>query len=421
MEFQILGDVDKDRFYCAGSFTKVMTTFVCLSFLSEKYELKNILDNDYFFDSVSKTPSAREFLTIMHHIIGSHFSIRDICTFYDGLPYTFDLPAAELENVDAGKLFKHHSVMDEKVFLEICRNCITQVDPNRCKFHYSELSIILLGYLIEQIYGVTMESLYQKYVIDAFSLRHSVFSRTRPDNVYYQDLSVRYDYPCVALMDHGFFCYGNGYFTTLNEQKKLLQQMLLTPVFEVMSDLTHARIAISTHIMNGLTVELHLAGDDLVVGYDGMSYSGCNAWAYSKKQGKGYLTFADDHDPAYQLIHGAIGYEDYDEAPLHAKQIYQDFLKTRHYEFEKKALPAEYIGSYQRVQMNDSMLDTVFTVGEHHIEIRNPTLVKYDVLYDHGVYRIACQDYMHGSKVGFYQARSGRRYMLFDGMLYRKM
>jgi hypothetical protein len=420
MTIEIVGNVDRNRFYCAGSFTKVLTTFVCLSWLAEKYDLKTILDDEHFLDSVSTNPSAREFLSILQDKIGSQFTLRDVCTFYDGLPYTFDLSERELEYADQGRVFKHHSITHEKTFLEMCRNCITPVDPNRCKFHYSELSIILLGYLIEQISSIKMEDLYQKYVIDAAGLKKSKFSRTQPEGVYFHDLSPNYDYPCVALMDHGFFCYGNGFFTTIDEQKQLLEYLFETPVFAEMIDTTHARAALN-QIMNGLTIEIRVAGDDKVYGYDGMSYSGCNAWAYSVKQNKGYLTISSDPEPAYNLIHEHIGHPHYDDVPPHTLKIYQDFLKNRHYEFETKATPDEYQGQYRRIIINESNLDMLFTVGDHFIDIRNPEPIKYDVLYDHGVYRIACDDHMHGSKVGFYQAKSGNRYMLFDGVLYRKV
>ncbi len=420
MTIEILGSVDKDKLYCAGSFTKLLTTYVCLSLLAEKYDLKSICDDENFFDSICLNTSSRSFLQTLQKTIGSQFTLRDVCTFYEGLPYTFDLSASELEAVDQGKPFKHHSIMDEEEFLTRCRTCITLVDPNRCKFHYSELSIILLGYLVEQIYEIRIESLYQKYVIDAFGLKNSLFSRTRPPGIQYHDASPHYDYPCVGIMDHGYFCYGNSFFTTLNDQKKLLEGIIETPVFAEMTDVTHARVALH-QIMNGLTIEMRAAQDDIVCGYDGMSYTGCNVWAYSFKQKKGYLTTAPDTEPAYKLVHDKIGYMAYDHVPPHTEKIYQDFLAHRHYEFEKTAIPAECLGQYQRVQINDSKLDTIFTVGEHFIAIRNPDPIEYEVLYDHGVYRIACDDHMHGAKVGFYQAKSGNRYMLFDGMLYRKI
>ena len=71
--------------------------------------------------------------------------------------------------------------------------------------------------------------------------------------------------------------------------------------------------------------------------------------------------------------------------------------------------------------INTKNLDIIFTVGSHFIEIRNPEMLRYDVLYDHGIYRIACKDHMHGTKVGFLQAKSGHHYMSFDGTLYQKI
>jgi len=286
---QIIGPVDKDRLYCSGSFTKFLTTFVSLSLLSEKFELKNSLDDDHFLDTLCVNPEAKNFLHLFQKIIGSRFTIRDICSYYAGLPYTFDLSEKELESVESGNPFKHHAVPDEETFLYLCKNKITPVYSNRCKFHYSEISIIFLGYLIEKIYNVKMEDLYQQYVINPFKLKHSVFSRTRPENVYCQDLSDQYDYPSIAILDHGYFCYSNGYYTTLNDMKILIESMVENVIFQHMIDLTHARAA-SNRLMNGLTVEIRLVNDDVLVGYEGLSYSGCSLWAYSLKNKKGYIS-----------------------------------------------------------------------------------------------------------------------------------
>jgi hypothetical protein len=420
MTFEIIGNVDHNRLYCTGSFTKFLTTYVCLSFLSEKYDLNHILDDDYFLDQVCQNESSKAFLLLFQQTIGSRFTLRDVCSFYDGLPYTFDVSALELEQVDHGQPFKHHGILSEETFLTMCRTCITQVDPNRCKFHYSELSIIFLGYIIEKIYSVKMEDLYQQYILDTFSLKSSSFSRVRPPNVAVEDLSDQYDYPAISIQDHGYFCYSNGFYTTLLDQKKLLEGLLHTPIFIMMTDISKARAA-SPRIMDCLTVELRVVKDDLIYGYEGLSFSGCNIWAYSTKYQKGYLTTTNSEEDAYTIVYGKFGYDVFDKVPEHTEDIYRQFLANSHYDFTEKSIPTEYVGSYRRVMINTKNLDIIFTVGSHFIEIRNPEMIRYPVLYDHGIYRIACKDHMHGTKVGFLQAKSGHHYMSFDGTLYQKI
>lgn len=419
MDFEIIGDVDHNRLYCTASFTKFLTTFVCLSLLAEKHDLNIVLDDENFLDSLCTNPTTKSFLTLFQTTIGSKFTIRDVCTYYNGLPYTFDLAPDELERVEEGHPFKHHSVMSEDEFLYRCKHYITQVDPNHCKFHYSELAIIFLGYLTEKIHHTTMEALYQRYVLDAYQLEHSLFSRTRPPHADARDLSPLYDYPSIAIMDHGYFCYSNGFFTTLLDQKKLLEGLVDSPIFHVMTDISKARAA-SNRIMNGLTVEIRIVGDDIIYGYEGLSYSGCNIWAYSAKHKKGYLTTSDDEDGVYDIIYGKFGYTEFDKAPAHTQEIYQHFLASEHFKFTEQAIPAEFIGKYHRVNINESSLPIIFTVGEHFVEIRNPEMIKYDVVFDHGTYRITCRDHMHGTKVGFHRANSGKLYMMFDGTLYKK-
>src|SRR3990167_1935088 len=305
MTIQIVGAFDKNTLYCTGSLTKLLTTYVCLSLLSEQYDLKKILDDDNFLDSIAITPSSNDFLTFFQNLLGSHFSLHDICSYYAGLPYTFDPSDEEIENADAGYPFKHHTIPDEETFLSFCKNNITPVYSDKSKFHYSEISIIFLGYFLEKVYDIKIESLYKKYIIDKFELKKSVFSRTRVKDVYVQDLSDHYDYPSIAITDHGYFCYSNGFYTTLNEMKTIIEHFLRAPVFHVMVDIKNARAA-SNRLMNGLTIELRKVQDDLIYGYEGLSFSGCNLWAYSTKKKQGYLTFNNSEEEVYQIVYDKL-------------------------------------------------------------------------------------------------------------------
>ncbi len=421
MTIEIIGSVDKDRLYCAGSFTKFLTTFVSLSLLAEKYELENILDDDNFLDTICVDEQANDFLHLFQNIIGSQFTIRDLCSYYAGLPYTFDLSEQELASVERGNPFKHHSIPDEETFLYRCRNKITPVYPNRSKFHYSEISIIFLGYLIEKIYNVKMENLYQKYVINKFKLKHSLFSRTRVEGVYCQDLSDHYDYPAIAILDHGYFCYSNGYYTTLSDMKILIENILLDPVFKQMTDVNHARAA-SNRLLNGLTVEIRLVNDDVLFGYEGLSFSGCNLWAYSTKKKQGYITFSNNEETIYdEVYNNKLGYTECDKVPLHAQVDYSRFLKNYTEDYTEKNVPQEFQGNYHRVKINEKDLQEIFLVANNFMVIRNPEEVKYDIIYLKDNYRIKNKDGVHGAKVGFYSAESNNKYMVFDGTLYKKI
>lgn len=421
MSIHIIGEVNPERVYCAASGTKFLTTFVCLSLLSEQYELKNILDDDHFLDSICVNPEANDFLKLFQKIIGSRFTIHDICSYYAGLPYTFDLSEKELASVDAGNPFKHHCVPDEETFLYLCKNKITAVYPTRSKFHYSEISIIFLGYLIEKIYSVKMEDLYQTYIVNPFNLTKSTFSRKRVKDVYCQDLSDEYDYASIAILDHGYFCYSNGYYTTLNDMKILIENIVETPVFKQMIDINHARAA-SPRLMNGLTIEMRLVDDDLLVGYEGLSFSGCNLWAYSTKHKKGYLTFSLNEETIYDDIYkNKFKRSEFDKVPAHTQVDYVKFLKNYIPLYEEKSVPEEYQGNYHRVKINEKNLADIFVVGNHFIIIRNPEEIRYELVYLNGDYRIKNKDQVHGAKVGFYSAESGNKYMCFDGTLYMKI
>lgn len=426
MAIQIIGDFDRNKLYCVGSLTKFLTTYVCLSLLSETYTLDDILDDDQFFDKICVNQLSKQFLAIFQKIIGGKFSLRDICTYYAGLPYTFDLSPEELEKVDSGLPFKHHSIADEKTFLNMCNVQITRVYPNRSRFHYSEISIIFLGYLIEKAFNTSMESLYQKYIINRFGLQHSLFSRTIPANVYKQDLSDKYDYPAIAIQDHGYFCYSNGYYTTLIDEKLLLEGILQEKVFKYVVDVKHARAA-SNRLMNGLTVEIRMKDGDIIYGYEGLSFSGCNIWAYSEKYKTGYLTFTNSEEDAYPIIYDQFGYSEFDKVPEYTQKIYENFMSAFRSStagsraYERKDIPHDFQGSYHRVNINEKTLDAVFTVGNNYIVIRNPDETKYEVIFLDNTYRIKNKDGTQGSKVGLYKAKSGRHYMFFDGNLYRKI
>jgi CubicO group peptidase (beta-lactamase class C family) len=420
MTFEIIGDVDKNRLYCVGSFTKMLTTFVCLSKLAEQYDLTSILDDNDFFDRLCMNSPAKNFLSLFQTIIGSRFSLHDICSFYSGLPYTFDLSEKELTDVEAGKPFKHHSILDENDFLNRCQTLITPVFANHSKFHYSEIAIIFLGYLLEKVYDLKIESLYQQYIITPYQLTKSSFSRTLVPGVYIQDLSDQYDYPAIAVNDHGYFSYSNGFYTTLLDTQKLMNGLIHHPVFQFMTHIKQARAA-SNRLLNGLTVEIRIQDDDILYGYEGLSFSGCNLWAYSTKHNHGFLTISDSEEDVYPFVYGQWGSDTFDRVPEYTQQIYQNFLKQYAFDYTDQAIPAQFQGQYHRVNINEKTLDLIFTVGEHFIEIRNPDMVRYDVVYLNNTYRIKGKDNIPGSKVGFYRAESGHCYFLFDGNLYRKI
>lgn len=419
MDIQIVGDFDKDQIICTGSQTKQLTTLVCLSHLAEKFSLPQIIDDDHFFDNYITQPQAKTFLQLFQKLIGGKFTIHDLCSYYSGLPYTFDLAQDELAAVEAGQPFKHHSISDETTFLARCHECITPVYSDRCKFHYSEIAIIFLAYLIEKNDDVTMEALYQKYIIQKFQLHSSYFSRTRVPGVYVQDLSPAYDYPSIAILDHGYFCYSNGFYTTLNDLKKLLEHLLLTPVFQLMSDMKIARAA-SNRLLNGMAVEIRLHGDDVIYGYEGLSFSGCVIWAYSTKKQQGFVHFDNSEEDAYK-IYDRWGYEEFDKVPEYTQKDYAAFLKRYDFNSEQRDVPLEYQGEYHRVNINDSILDSVFHLGKRDMVIRNPDEIKYDLMFANGHYCVKGKDGVHGASVGLYTANSGNHYFIYDGTLYKKI
>lgn len=421
MTIEIIGDFNPNQVYCAGSLTKLLTTYVSLSHLATRFDLNLILDDKHFFTSICTSEKSKNFLRHFQHLLGGEFSLHDICSYYAGLPYTFDPSEEELEHVDAGHPFKHHSIMEEETFLFMCQNKITPVFHAASKFHYSELSIIFLGYLMELIYELRIEDLFQQYIIHAFHLKNSTFSRKRTDNVLIQDLSDHYDYPSIAILDHGYFCYSNGFYTTLNDMKIILENFLQQPIFHLMTDVKHARAA-SNRLMNGLTVELRRVDDDIIYGYEGLSFSGCNLWAYSTKKKKGYITFNNSEEEIYTIIYDQqLGYSEFSTVPEHTQKIYKQFLSTYNDNTLKKLIPNEYQGHYHRVRINEKNLHDIFTVGEDFIIIRNPDKIKYDVIFANQAYRVQGKDHIPGAKVGFYQVASGNRYMFYDGTLYKKL
>lgn len=419
----ILDSIDKDQIYCTGSFTKLVTTYVSLAFLSQHYTLAESVEDENFFDKICVNNQAKAFLLLFQKIIRSQFSIRDLCSYYSGLPYTFDLATSELESVELGNPFKHHHIPDEKTFLQRCHDDITPVYPNRCKFHYSEIGILFLGYFIEKNFDVKMEDLYQHYVLEKFQLKSSQFSRTRVANVYCQDLSDEYDYPSIAILDHGYFCYSNGYYTTLNDMKILIESLLHEPVFHYMTDITKARAA-SNRLLNGLAVEIRLVADDIIYGYEGLSFSGCNLWAYSTKKKEGYIVFNNNEEAIYTSVYDdQWGYSTFDKVPHDTEKMYEKFIKNYSMVSVHKEIPLIYQGEYLRVNINEKSLHIHFTVGKDFIIIRNPEMIKYDVVYANDHYCIKNKDGVHGAKVGLYEAKSGNKYMLYDGngTLYKKI
>jgi hypothetical protein len=88
-EVKNIGNFDRNQLFCAGSISKMLTTFVVLSFLSTKFPLEDILDEEQFLDRICVGRPVMDFLQMFQKKIGGPFTLRDLCTFHTGLPYTF--------------------------------------------------------------------------------------------------------------------------------------------------------------------------------------------------------------------------------------------------------------------------------------------------------------------------------------------
>jgi hypothetical protein len=160
--------------------------------------------------------------------------------------------------------------------------------------------------------------------------------------------------------------------------------------------------------------------DDIIYGYEGLSFSGCNIWAYSTKYKQGFLTFTNDEEAAYPTIYNHWNYTHFDKAPDYTQQIYKNFIQNRTYEYSIKNIPQEYQGHYLRVDVNESTLTIKFTVGNNFIIIRDPDEIRYDVIHFRNQFWIKGKDQIHGAKVGFIKSKHGNFYMYHDGTLYKK-
>lgn len=424
---KVIGEFDRKQQFCAGSVSKMLTTFVVLSYLSTKFpndELEKILDDEAFLDKICSGKPVHGFLKLLQGKIGSSFTLRDLCTFHTGLPYTFNPTMAELDGVVSGERFTHQSVMDEAAFISLCENNITMIYRNRQKFHYSEISIMALGYLIENAYGVKIENLYQHFLVNKFKLsQQSRISRVRPDDAYYNpNMSQAYDYACVALQNHGYFCYGNGFYTTLEDLEVLLGKINSDRVFQLMVDVKNARRAEST-VMNGLTVELRQVGDDLVYGYEGMSFSGCTTMAFSTMQQTWCVTFGENAEEDYHAVCSGLGYQDdsWKEIPESANIFYNNL--THNYPvLSEAAIPLEYQGIYRRVKLNDGQeLENVSVLGNNFLTIRDPDEVTYDLVKVNDEYHIKGDDNVVDSRVGLYTVNGSNRFLFYIGNLYKRV
>jgi CubicO group peptidase (beta-lactamase class C family) len=423
---EILGKFDRQQLFCAGSVSKMLTTFVVLSYLETKFpndELEKILDDEAFLDKICSDKPVHGFLKLLQRKIGSSFTLRDLCTFHTGLPYTFNPTKAELDSVVSGERFTHQSVMDEAAFISLCENNISMIYRNRQKFHYSEISIMALGYLIENAYGVKIEDLYQHFLVNKFKLSQSRLSRVKPEDAYFNpNMSQTYDYACVALQNHGYFSYGNGFYTTLDDLEVLLGKINSDHVFQLMVDVKNARRAEST-VMNGLTVELRQVGDDLVYGYEGMSFSGCTTMAFSTMQKTWCVTFGENAEEDYHAVCSRLGYPNaqWKETPESANIFYTNF--THNYPALSEAvIPLEYQGIYRRVKLNDGQeLEYVSVLGNNFLTIRDPDEVTYDLVQVNDEYHIKGDDNVVDSRVGLYTANGSNRFLFYIGNLYKRI
>jgi hypothetical protein len=202
--------------------------------------------------------------------------------------------------------------------------------------------------------------------------------------------------------------------------KKLIENILQDNIFQYMVDIKNARAA-SPHIMNGLTVEMRSVGDDLIYGYEGLSFSGCNIWNYSTAKQEGFITFTSSEEDAYPLVYNPLGYTDFDKVPSYTNKFYERFINNYQVDLVTRDLPEAFRGNYHRVRINVKELADVFVIGKDFIVIRNPDEIKYETMFVNENFHVQGKDKVQGVTVSLYEAKSGNRYMLFDGTLYRRL
>ena len=92
MAIQIVGSFDRDTIYCAGSLTKLLTTYVSLSLLSEKYDLKKIVDDNDFLETLATDSSSKDFFLIEIIVSNNEYLSRlgficKVYPFFKNTPY----------------------------------------------------------------------------------------------------------------------------------------------------------------------------------------------------------------------------------------------------------------------------------------------------------------------------------------------
>ena len=145
-----------------GSITKVFTTFLLVNFVAEgKLKLDDPIET--YFPSVA-----------FPEFDGKKITFRHLATHHSGLP---ELP----NNLKSKSLnpYKPYSIDDLKNFLSACH---LESTPGET-FHYSDIGMGLLGYILSQIEGKSYEELLSGYIFQPLGMEDSGISSDQKENL----------------------------------------------------------------------------------------------------------------------------------------------------------------------------------------------------------------------------------------------
>lgn len=199
-----------------------------------KQEIPDVeeIDNSVLYDMASLTKMICTNTVILKLIEAKKISIDEPLNFY--------LPEFEDKKVTIRQLLTHTSGINPYIKN---RNILNQKELKQAilKLHsdetrgsivkYTDTGTILLGFLIEEIYGVTLHEVFQKEVLDPLKMTDSYFSKFDKKRAAPTELTTTrglikgevHDPKAFVLKEH---CGSAGLFSTLDDTIKFTQMML---------------------------------------------------------------------------------------------------------------------------------------------------------------------------------------------------
>ncbi len=277
--------VDNQSVFEIGSVSKLLTSYL----IAQQVEKGNIQLNDYIDDYLSG-------YFRMNPAIQRQIKISDLASHQSGLP-DFDL--SRLLNVNP------HNPFDEVTEQMVDSILFTTTDLSKLgSYEYSNVSYVLLGYILESVCDDKYEQILKKYILDPLRMDGTLTSEViQTDNITtgYSSLNE----PQVMFNWNGTFAPAGLVKSTSLDMVKFLEELLASTNNDLMDELETPYFK-NTHVELGLGLNILREEGNVIYAKSGDSLGQSCVLGYNPDKNWGVIILTNQASGIARQIFGDI-------------------------------------------------------------------------------------------------------------------